>query len=308
MISHRINVNSMTVLRSLGVGTFGHVLLVEWKDKHRPSPRVCAVKAISKKRMVQLKQVENTLRERNILSTLDHKSVVSFVASGQNRSWCYLVLEAVHGGDLYHLLRSSNGGHLSAGSAKFYIACIVLALGYLHSKHVLFRDLKPENVVLASDGYPKLCDFGLAKHIPTGATARSRRPISPFQLTLRSDGIANGLDEPQGQTSYAPGANTQNTLGSHSDSWCGTEEYLAPEMVLRQPHDRAVDYWALGVLLFELLTGYTPFVESSASQANPKPAVSSSLSPCNSASPPSPASNGTPVRTPTPPTSHHLPT
>ncbi|UYV79149.1 hypothetical protein LAZ67_17001257 [Cordylochernes scorpioides] len=103
-------------------------------------------------------------------------------------------------------------GHFDDNTARFYSACVVEALAYLHSKHLVYRDLKPENLLLDEKGYIKLVDFGFAKPVRTKTW-----------------------------------------------TFCGTPEYVAPEIIRNKGHDRSVDYWALGILIFELLAGVPPF-------------------------------------------------
>lgn len=122
--------------------------------------------------------------------------------------YVYMLLEACLGGEVWRLLRER--GKFDEHTAKFIIACVAQAFDYLHPKGIVYRDLKPENLVFDSRGYVKLVDFGFAKTVGSG-----------------------------------------NKTGS----FCGTVEYLAPELIRRQGHDTAVDYWALGILTHELLTG-----------------------------------------------------
>jgi protein kinase A len=126
-----------------------------------------------------------------------------------------MLMEFVPGGELFKLLQSSSTpGRIAVPMARFYAASVLDALEYMHSFTVVYRDLKPENVLVDQDGFLKIVDFGFAKPIP-----------------------------------------------DRSYTVCGTPEYLAPELLLSQGHDRGVDYWALGILLFEMVAGYSPFAD-----------------------------------------------
>jgi serine/threonine protein kinase len=125
----------------------------------------------------------------------------------------YLAFEYVQGGEIFRLLRKEN--MFPNDVALFYITEIVLALEYLHRQKIAYRDLKPENLLVASDGHLKITDFGFAKR------------IDDRTFTL-----------------------------------CGTPEYLAPEIIMSAGHNMGVDWWALGILIFEMLAGYPPFYDS----------------------------------------------
>ena len=126
-----------------------------------------------------------------------------------------MLLEVVQGGELFARLQNSpTAGRVSAPEARFYSACVLDALAYLHATSIVYRDLKPENLLIDAEGYLKLVDFGFAK-----------------------------------------------VVKDRTYTVCGTPEYLAPELVLGKGHGAGVDYWALGILLFEMVAGYSPFAD-----------------------------------------------
>eukprot|EP00296_Roombia_truncata_P000160 JP435823.1.p1 GENE.JP435823.1~~JP435823.1.p1 ORF type:complete len:353 (+),score=95.56 JP435823.1:59-1117(+) len=192
----------------LGTGSFGKVRLV----RHKSSSFVFAMKQLSKSLILRTKQLEHIMAEKNILASLAFPFIVSYYGSMQDDRYLYLNLEYVIGGEFFTHLRSAN--RFPNDTARFYAASVVLAFEHLHDTNIIYRDLKPENLLLDHQGYLKVTDFGFAKIIdPTVKT-----------WTL-----------------------------------CGTPEYLAPEIILNKGHGKAVDWWALGVLIYEMLVGYPPF-------------------------------------------------
>ncbi|KAF7295958.1 AGC/PKA protein kinase [Mycena kentingensis (nom. inval.)] len=194
------------IQRTLGTGSFGRVHLV--RSKH--NMRFYAIKVLSKERVVKMKQVEHTNNEQRMLECVQHGFIVNLWGYFQDSANLYMVMDFVPGGELFTLLRRSN--RFPDPVAKFYAAEVGLALNYLHGLGIIYRDLKPENVLLNHDGHIKVADFGFAKAVDT----------------------------------------TTWTL-------CGTPDYLAPEVVRQQRYNKSVDWYALGILTYEMLFGLPPF-------------------------------------------------
>lgn len=195
-------------LAVLGSGTFGRVTLVQDKG----TKAVYALKAMLKSEIVAHKQQANVLNEKNIMKAANHTFILRLFQTFKDPKKLYMLLEFIQGGELFSVLHTSSNDGVPDPQAKFYGATVLLALAYLHSKDIAYRDMKPENCLIDKDGYAKLVDFGFAK-----------------------------------------------VITSKSFTLCGTPEYLAPELVLARGHNKAVDYWALGILIFEMEAGYSPF-------------------------------------------------
>eukprot|EP00929_Paragymnodinium_shiwhaense_P080305 TRINITY_DN4186_c0_g1_i2.p1 TRINITY_DN4186_c0_g1~~TRINITY_DN4186_c0_g1_i2.p1 ORF type:complete len:346 (+),score=85.65 TRINITY_DN4186_c0_g1_i2:82-1119(+) len=205
----RPQLDDFQLMKVIGKGSYGKVMLVQ----HSKSNRVFAMKMLRKDNVVKRNQVEHTKAERNVLETAKHPYIVDLIYAFQTPKKLYFVLEFCAGGELFFHL--SRAGRFSEGRTRFYSSEILLALSYLHSLNIIYRDLKPENVLLDSDGHAKLTDFGLSK-----------------------EGIEDNFS---------------------AKSVCGTPEYLAPEILDKRGHGRAVDWYSLGALIFEMLTGLPPF-------------------------------------------------
>ncbi|CAG8951696.1 hypothetical protein HYFRA_00005496 [Hymenoscyphus fraxineus] len=202
----KYSLGDFNILRTLGTGSFGRVHLVQ--SKH--NQRFYAVKVLKKAQVVKMKQVEHTNDERKMLQEVKHAFLITLWGTFQDSKNLYMVMDFVEGGELFSLLRKSQ--RFPNPVAKFYAAEVTLALEYLHSKHIIYRDLKPENLLLDRHGHLKITDFGFAKKVPD------------ITWTL-----------------------------------CGTPDYLAPEVVSSKGYNKSVDWWSLGILIFEMLCGFTPF-------------------------------------------------
>jgi|EP00927_Polykrikos_kofoidii_P067026 protein kinase A/protein kinase X len=195
---------------TVGTGTFGRVRVAKIKGSSDRTP--FALKIMKKSEVIRLKQVEHVRQETQILSMIEHPYVVNLLSTFQDEKRLFILLEYVNGGELFSYLRKE--GRLPNDDARFYAGEIVLAFEYLHSMHIVYRDLKPENLLIDCGGHMKITDFGFAKI------------VEDRTWTL-----------------------------------CGTPEYLAPEIIQSKGHGRAVDWWALGILIFEMLAGYPPFYD-----------------------------------------------
>lgn len=202
-----IKLEDLNHIKTLGTGTFGRVKLVE----HRPTGDVYALKILQKSFIVKYKQQKNVMNEKMVMIKSQHPFILKLEKTFVTKNCLYFLLELVQGGELFSLLQQS-GGYLKPHYAKFYAACVVDAIGYLHKRKIVYRDLKPENLLIDAQGYIRVVDFGFAKK------------VEKKTFTL-----------------------------------CGTPEYLAPETVKHLGHNRAVDYWAIGVLVYEMICGFSPF-------------------------------------------------
>ncbi|MCJ1333564.1 camp-dependent protein kinase catalytic subunit [Thelotrema lepadinum] len=202
----KYTLTDFAIQRTLGTGSFGRVHLVQ--SKH--NQRFYAIKVLKKAQVVKMKQVEHTNDERRMLQRTKHPFLITLWGTFQDSKNLYMVMDFVEGGELFSLLRKSQ--RFPNPVAKFYAAEVTLALDYLHSFNIIYRDLKPENLLLDRHGHLKITDFGFAKEVPD------------ITWTL-----------------------------------CGTPDYLAPEVVASKGYNKSVDWWSLGILIFEMLCGFTPF-------------------------------------------------
>lgn len=210
-----ITAADLEVMRTLGAGTFGRVKMC----RHKPTGKPFALKVLQKAQIVAYGQQKNVMNERDVMAMIDHPFVLKLAATYTDRNCLYMVLEYVAGGELFTLLANQPTGCLSTDDARFYGAGVIAGLAALHEKYILYRDLKPENMLIDAEGYVKIIDLGFAK------------VVKDRTYTL-----------------------------------CGTPEYLAPELVLGKGHGKGVDYWAVGVLIYEMLCGVSPFADDSQDQ------------------------------------------
>lgn len=152
-----VKLSDLSVIRTLGKGMFGIVFLVIHRDKQT----LFALKTISRKKIDRFQIYENMVLERKVLMQIDHLMILKLIKTFKDEKRVYFLTEYVKGQDLFDVLREI--GIVSENDSRFYLACLIVILEHLHERDIIYRDLKPENVMVDEDGYPKLIDFGTAK-------------------------------------------------------------------------------------------------------------------------------------------------
>ncbi|XP_016140209.1 microtubule-associated serine/threonine-protein kinase 2 isoform X2 [Sinocyclocheilus grahami] len=211
-------------IKLISNGVYGAVFLV----RHKETRQRFAMKKINKQNLILRNQIQQAFVERDILTFAENPFVVSMFCSFETRRHLCMVMEYVEGGDCATLLKHI--GALPVDMVRMYFAETVLALEYLHNYGIVHRDLKPDNLLITSMGHIKLTDFGLSK-------------IGLMSLT----------------TNLYEGHIEKDAREFLDKQVCGTPEYIAPEVILRQGYGKPVDWWAMGVILYEFLVGCAPF-------------------------------------------------
>ena len=204
----KVNEDSFEMLKTLGKGYYGRVFLCEKND----TKKLYAVKVMSKLDIIKRNFFDNLKNEKMILEKVNNRFVVNLEFCFANPSYIFFVMDFKQGGELYHHLRKRT--RFTENITRFYGAQILLGLHYLHSLDIMYRDMKPENILLDENGNAALADYGISKIIREGEKTKS---------------------------------------------FVGTPDYVAPEIILQKGHNKMVDVWCFGIILYEMIYGLPPF-------------------------------------------------
>ncbi|XP_040993675.1 serine/threonine-protein kinase D6PKL1-like [Juglans microcarpa x Juglans regia] len=273
------------LLRKLGCGDIGTVYLAELTGTNC----LFALKVMDNEFLVSRKKMPRAQTEREILQMLDHPFLPTLYAHFATDKLSCLVMEYCPGGDLHVLRQKQPSRSFSELAARFYVAEVLLALEYLHMLGVVYRDLKPENILVREDGHIMLSDFDLSLRCAVNPmVVKSSSPVMEPAKKMSSPCTESSCIDPfclqpswqvpcftprlisaaakarkikadlAAQVSPLPQLVVEPT-SARSNSFVGTHEYLAPEIIKAEGHGSAVDWWTFGIFLFEMLYGKTPF-------------------------------------------------
>ncbi|ORX77742.1 kinase-like protein [Anaeromyces robustus] len=241
----KTKVDQFHILTQVGQGGYGQVYLARKKD----TGEICALKQMCKRKLLKSNEIQHVLTERDILTATNSPWLVKLLYAFQDVENVYLAMEYVPGGDLRTLLNKS--GILLEVHTRFYISEMFMAVNSLHELGFIHRDLKPENFLIDANGHIKLTDFGL-----------SRGCISSRRINSLKSKLDNIKDKQIVQRTIVEKRTIHKSMRKEKKwafSLVGSPDYIAPEILETNGYDYLVDYWSLGCILFEFLSGYPPF-------------------------------------------------
>ncbi|CAM0950254.1 unnamed protein product [Alopecurus aequalis] len=290
-----VQLSDIRFVRRLGAGDIGSVYLAEVKGKGAGTGGALVAAKVMDRKELQGRNKEGRARtEREILEAVDHPFLPRLYGVAEGERWSCLLTEFCPGGDLHVLRQRQPHRRFSEAAVRFYVAEVVAALEYIHMMDIVYRDLKPENVLVRADGHIMLTDFDLSLKCDPTAPTPAHVISDPIALTGHSSTSSScilpscivpsvscfslfpggGRRRRHRKKASSSGGNSGGSsfptgvldlefvaepVELRSMSFVGTHEYLAPEIVSGEGHGSSVDWWTLGIFIFELLYGVTPF-------------------------------------------------
>lgn len=191
-LDRSIKMEELKKHKILGVGAFGKVWLVS--KSAATETEIFALKIQNKRELIRKKQVDNVVREKNIMASIDSPFIIRLFNTYQDKKYLYMLMQLARGGELFSAIHTETRSGIPESDAKFYAAGILEGLVYMHQRQIIYRDLKPENVLLDTNGYTVITDLGFAKIVENKTYTLCGTPLYFAPEVILSRGYDRGAD------------------------------------------------------------------------------------------------------------------